>query len=91
MKCPNSKKYEDQSRPGGHCIRLHSCFTAAEAYLDAVSDTSMNEKQQTYRNMCLKNELMDFNATTRTIFASLKPAERNSQMPQKSVNEKRER
>ena len=65
-------------------------FTAAEAYLDAVkADTSMNEKQQTYRNMCLKNELMDFNATTRTMFASLKPAEREqSDATRKSVNEK---
>ena len=65
-------------------------FTAANSYLDAVkADTSMNEKQRTYRNMCLKNELMDFNAITQTMWGRLKPAEREQLgVTRKSVNEK---
>jgi hypothetical protein len=65
-------------------------FASANSYLDAVkADTSMNEQERTYRNMCLKNELKAFNVSTQTMWGRLKPAEKEQLgVTMKAVNEK---
>ena len=64
-------------------------LTAANSYLDAVkADTSMNEQERTYRNMCLKNELKAFNVRGQTMWGRLKPAEKEQlSVKIKSIND----